>query len=431
MSYRLAAICPLFCLAVALYVSAVEMDDPLLQLEHGIRLEEIQRRHVDAMIFYHNVLAEPTAGARIGAEARLHLARCYEWRDSPSAAISLYQSLVRNHPEATSHVRYANERLSMLAAEVSVMPDFPSRHLAAHLNDLLRMLAVSIKRPQHPLTPLLIEQIRNVIQSAEDEVKLAPGNETSDFRNKRRHLQGQFNGQRAALATALGSQASGLQETAIRAITSDASFSSIRSYEDLFPSANTFGRLLLEARGDWIASVIAESTDAVRSSSDRYRQLLQPLSEGPSGNTEVQAAQALLITLDRVTSKTAVNDWSNSGTLLLRELISVHSAFKHAPKLEVPKADSLDTLQTARLAGILTPVKEAVVALNKQQRPELIYEHLDAVLVNGQRLVLGWQEAPLASQRVQSLLNNVKRARALVVSDPGGCIALLQPELYR
>ena len=404
---------------------------PLHQLEHAVFLQEIEWRHVEAMGYYHEILSSPNAGAKLSMEARLHLARCYEWRDSPSAAKALYQSILRLNAEASSHARFANERLRNLEPITSSAADFPSRHLVAHLSDLLAMLKVSIREPGNPLTKPLVDAMRDGLRNIEEELTLAPSNESAAFRSRRRLLVSQLSEQRAALSTILDAQSSGFQDTAIRIAASDASFSEIRERNALFSSNTAFGKSLLDARIYWISAIMEKKADQSAQARDQLLGLLQPFISGPAGVPEVHMAQALTQSMDSVHREISVAKWPEAQKLLLGELTALHLRHKHAPHLSVPRTSDLSPPQVARVAGLLTYAADAVEELEQGRRSEQISNDLNAMLIEAQRVVVDWHDKPVPRQRLESLIARVKQARSALTTNPADCLSIIQAEVYR
>ena len=431
MGFRSSVVASTLWLIAFTSVKGADAVSVLHQLEHAIFLQEIEWRQVEAMSHYQDILSSPTVGAKVSVEARLQLARCYEWRDSPSASKSLYQSIVRLHADATSHVRFANERLRNLDQLTTSTADFPSRHLVAHLSDLLAMLKVSIREPGHPLTKSLVEAMRDGLRNIEEELALAPSNESSAFRNRRRELQAQLTKQRAALSTILDAQASGLQDTAIRIAASDASFSEIRERSRLFDAPTAFGKWLLDGRITWIEAIMSKQADKAALARENLSALLLPLMSGPAGVPEVHLAQALTQTLDLVHREIGVGNWAEAQKLLLSELTSLHLRYRHAPSLVVPSSSELSPPQVARIAGLLTYAADAIEELENGRRSEQISNDLNAMLVDAQRVVVDWHDTPAPRQRLEALIVKIKQARSALTSSPGDALTILQAEVYR
>lgn len=417
-------------LAVSPALPAAGETDPLLRLEHGLWLQEVQWDVIGAMREYQAAISLPGANARVLAEARFHLAGCFLEKDCPSAALALYQTIVRVHSDVPPFGRLASEKLTDTAARIERNPQLPSRHVTSKLSERLLLLQSALKQGEGPLATLLIDAMREDLSALTEELLLVPTNEAADRASLRKTAAETLEAQSRVLAQVSAAIASADAATAIRLVTQDAALLKLLNRDALWPTVADWGRHVAERRTEWIRAIGAGDAAAVQQAQAGLRALLQPVSMGPRGNVEVQTALQTLEILQRMELTLRASQWTEARRQLADELTKLYHRYSPASTVRPPNAEELSPAMLTQLVSVLTHVVEAVDQIDHTSRPERALTAIDQAIATGRVVLSEWPAGSPAFQRLQGTLSQLERARTEAAMDLMRCRRLLRAEIY-
>lgn len=410
--------------------AAAEESDPLLRLEHGLWLHEVQADIIGAMREYQAVINASGGNARLNAEVRHHMAACYLEKDSPSAALALYQMIVRLYSDVVPFGRLAGERLTDTAARIERNPHLPSRHVTCKLGERLLLLQSALKAGEGPLATSVMEEMGQDFAAMANELVLIPSNEPADRGALRKAASERLEAQRKALASIAAAVASADAATAIRLATQDPALLKLQDIGSLWPAQADWGRLVAIQRAEWIRAIGAGELTAVQKAQSELRALLLPVSMGPRTNEEVKTALQTLEILRTMELSVRASQWTVARRQLAVELTKLYRLYSPASTVRPPNAEDFNPVMLTQLVSVLTHVVEAVDQIDQTSRPERVMASIDQALSTGRSVLAGWPAQQRPAQRLQETLAQLERARSEAAADLMRCRRLLRAEIY-
>ncbi len=399
--------------------------DPILRLEHGLFLQHIQLDPSAAMVEYRAALEAPQAPPRTMAEARVHLAECFELRDCPAAALALHQMNLRLLPDAQPFAKISAERAATLPAVVEAAPQFPCRHTLSYLGDLLILLQSSL-RDNDVQSPLrLLARMDASLGQLQEELKLAPNNELRSRAEERSASLRRLGSQRATVAAIKDASARGAANIAIRLAGSDPALLALLDRRTLFVRTAELGAIIAARREAFVRAVAVGSTADAKASSASLSALVQPIAEGPGGVRIVQTAQATVALIGRVMQICDRADWPAARLALADELERLCTRYHPAADVRLDGGDVLTPMMQAQLIRSLTHVKEALDVAHLTERTNDLLPDINSAIAAAQPLLAEWSGQPAALELLQATLSTLQRARDLAATDEASCRALL------
>ncbi len=417
------------CLATGAFTMADE-SDPLLRLEHGLWLQEVQWDFSGAMKEYQAAISTPGAPGRVQAEARYFLAGCYLEKDSPSAALALYQTIVRNHSDVIPFGRLASERMTETNTLIERTPILPSRHLTSRLGDRLLLLRAALREGEKELTTALISDMQSDLAAQSEELALVPTNEPAPRAALRAEAVSLLNAQTRALREIAQQAAAGEFSRSQATAEGDLSLARWLERETLWQAAGDWAALVATQRVNWIAALSEGNAPAAQMARAAMLEMLQPVSQGPRGNPEVQTALRTLEMLQALEPQVRSANWPMARQQLATEITGLYGRYTPAATVRPPNAAGLDAAMLTQLVTVLTHVVEAVAQIDQTSRVERVTSSIDGALQTARKLVEPWRRQDSASRRLQETISQLERAKTEAGIDLQRARRLLRAEIY-
>jgi len=417
------------CLAAGAATMADE-GDPLLRLEHGLWLQEVQWDMTGAMKEYQAVIATPGAPGRVLAEARYFLAGCYLEKDSPSAALALYQAIVRNHSDVTPFGRLASERMTETTALIERTPILPSRHLTSRLADRLVVLRAALRAEEKSLVTALLDDMQTDLVAQGEELALVPTNEPATRSSLRADALSLLNAQSRATREIRELAMGGDFSRASKLADEDAALARWLDFDTLWQGEGDWAALVAVQRMRWIAALSQGNAPAAQVARAAMLEMLQPVALGPRGNPEVQTALRTLEMLQALEPLVRAGNWQVTRQQLAAQITSLYGRYAPASTVRPPNAAGLNSVMLTQLVTVLTHVVEAVAQIDQTSRLERVTASIDLALQTARKLVEPWRRQDSASRRLQETISQLERAKTEAVIDLQRARRLLRAEVY-
>jgi hypothetical protein len=405
-------------------------EDPLLRLEHGLWLQEAQWDVTGAMQEYQAIINTPSVGGRVLAEARYCLAGCYIEKDCPSAALALYQTIVRLHSDVVPFGRLASERMAETTALIERNPVLPSRHVSSRLVDRWLVLVPTLAAGERVQAESLVTEMRQDVESQLLELSLVPTNEPPARGQLRMQVLKETEDEQQALAQLSIYIAADDLASALTLARGNSAFRRWLNPLRLWQAEGDWGAVVAALRMRWITAVASGDGAASQVARADLADLLQPLTTGPRVNPEVQTSLRTLEILKALEPLVRAADWPQARKQLSSELTSLYRRHSPAATVRPPNAAGLDPIMLTDLVAVLTHVVEAVTQIDQSARVERVTAAIDQALQTARKLVIAWQRQPGPAQRLQETISQLERARTEAGTDLQRARRLLRAEIY-
>lgn len=420
-------------LAACLLVGAASIadeTDPLLRLEHGLWLQEVQWDVTSAMKEYQAVINTPGAPGRVLAEARFHLADCYLEKDSPSAALALFQTIVRLHSDVTPFGRLASERITETSVLIDRMPALPSRHVGSRLAERLVILKAALRAGEQPLVSTLLDGMSSDLLAQREELSLVPANEPPVRAAQRAEAVALLESRMRTMRELMALAGTGDLERARKLVDDDVSLGRLLDFGNLWPGEGDWARLVAAERRVWITALSQESAADAQEARAALVELLQPVAAGPRGNPEVQTALRTLEMMQNLEPLVRIGNWAAVRQQLASELTLLYGRYGPAATVRPPNAGALNAAMLTQLVTVLTHVVEAVSQIDKTSRVERVSASIDLALQTAKKLTGPWKANEAAFRRLQETISQLERAKTEAQIDLQRARRLLRAEVY-